>query len=208
MWYGKIMAEPLTARQKQVLDFIRRRIIFDRISPTVREVAGFFGFSSTGTVRDHLLALSRKGYLKLNKNKARALELVQESQSLPIVGMVACGKPEFAQEDIEGYLEPDKIFKDRADLFCLRAKGESMSGAGIIDGDLLVVRRQPQAQIGDIVVALDGDEATVKFLRRLPGSGRNSKYYLEPANKKYRNLAVRESTLILGRVISVIRNYV
>jgi len=204
------MADPLTTKQKQVLDYVRRRIMFDRISPTIREVAVFFGFSSTGTVRDHLRALSRKGYLKLNKNKARAMELSGLAQGLPVVGMVACGKPELALEDIESYLEPDKMFVDRGDLFCLRAKGESMSGAGIIEGDILVVRRQSQAQPGDIVVALAGEEATVKFLRRLPGSGvgRKCKYYLEPANKKYRDLPVTESTLIIGRVISVLRNYV
>jgi len=204
------MTEPLTARQKQILDFIRRKISLDRISPTIRELAGFFGFSSTGTVRDHLQALSKKGYLKLNKNKARALELVQKEQGLPIVGMVACGKPQFAQEDIEGYLQLDRIFKTDDNLFCLRAKGESMSGAGIMEGDLLVVRRQPQAQNNEIVVALIGDEATVKFLRRLPAGrqSKNFKYYLVPANKKYRSLAVTEATAIIGRVISVLRKYV
>jgi repressor LexA len=204
------MNEPLTARQKQILDFIRRKISLDRISPTIREVAGFFGFSSTGTVRDHLQALSKKGYLKLNKNKARALELVREERGLPIVGMVACGKPQFAQEDIEGYLQLDRIFNSDDNLFCLRAKGESMSGAGIMEGDILVVRRQSQAQNNEIVVALIGDEATVKFLRCLPAGrqGKNFKYYLEPANKKYRSLAVTESTAIIGRVISVLRKYV
>jgi repressor LexA len=193
----------LTRRQKQILDFIRGRISHDRISPTIREVAGHFGFSSTGTVRDHLRALSRKGYLKLNKNKARSLELTGQERGLAIVGMVACGKPQFAQEDIEGYLQPDRIFRPEDDLFCLRAKGDSMSGAGIMENDLVVVRRQPQAQSGQIVVALIGDEATVKFLRR-----RNSGYYLEPANKKYRALPFTESTSIIGRVVSVIRKYV
>jgi repressor LexA len=205
------MPEALTVRQKQILDFIRRRISLDRIPPSIREIAGFFGFSSTGTVRDHLRALSRKGYLKLNRNKARSLELVREEYpGLPIVGMVVCGKPQFAQEDIEGYLQPDKIFKPGDDLFCLRAKGDSMSGAGIMEGDLLVVRRQPRAEDNEIVVALIGDETTVKFLRRLPlgGQGRKPKYYLEPANKKYRNLAVTEAVSIIGRVISVVRKYV
>jgi len=197
------MDQELTARQKQVLDFIRDRIFADKIPPTLREIAGFFGFSSTATVRDHLRALNRKGYLKLNRNKARALELDIKAAGLAIVGMVACGKPQFAQEDIEGYLRPGEIFKPGRDLFCLRATGDSMDGAGIIAGDLLVVRRQPQAQNGEIVVALIGDEATVKFLRR-----RNNRYYLEPANKKYRTAAFTESTSVLGKVITVIRNYV
>jgi repressor LexA len=196
------MGKILTVRQKQVLEFIRRRINQDRISPTIREVAGFFGFSSTGTVRDHLLALSKKGYLKLNKNKARALELTIDGLGIPILGLVACGKPQLAQEDIEGYLHPE-MFKPGPDLFCLRAKGDSMSGAGIIEGDLVVVRRQPQAQNGQIVLALIGDEATVKFLRL-----RNNRYYLEPANKKYRALPVTPATSIIGRVVSVFRKYV
>ncbi len=193
----------LTQRQREVLNFIRRKISTEKLTPTIREIARHFGFSSTGTVRDHLLALSKKGYLKLNKNKARALELTAEEQGLPIVGMVACGKPQFAQEDIEGYLQMDKIFKPCLELFCLRARGDSMSGAGIIEGDLVVVRRQPQAQNGEIVVALIGDEATVKFLRR-----RKNKYYLEPANKKYRALPFTESTSIVGKVVSVVRKYV
>ncbi len=193
----------LTQRQREVLNFIRRKISTEKLTPTIREIARYFGFSSTGTVRDHLLALSKKGYLKLNKNKARALELTAEEQGLPIVGMVACGKPQFAQEDIEGYLQMDKIFKPGLELFCLRARGDSMSGAGIIEGDLVVVRRQPQAQNGEIVVALIGDEATVKFLRR-----RKNKYYLEPANKKYRALPFTESTSIVGKVVSVVRKYV
>ncbi len=193
----------LTQRQREVLNFIRRKISTEKLTPTIREIARYFGFSSTGTVRDHLLALSKKGYLKLNKNKARALELTAEEQGLPIVGMVACGKPQFAQEDIAGYLQMDKIFKPGLELFCLRARGDSMSGAGIIEGDLVVVRRQPQAQNGEIVVALIGDEATVKFLRR-----RKNKYYLEPANKKYRALPFTESTSIVGKVVSVVRKYV
>jgi repressor LexA len=192
----------LTERQKEVLNFIRRKIAIQKPAPTIREIAMHFGFSSTGTVRDHLSALNKKGYLKLNKNKARALELIGDERGLPIVGMVACGKPQFAQEDIEGYLEPD-IFKPDPDLFCLRAKGDSMSGAGIIEGDLLVVRRQPEPQNGQIVVALIGDEATVKFFRR-----KNNKFYLEPANTKYRVLPVTEATSIIGKVISVFRKYV
>jgi len=197
------MEMPLTQRQREVLNFIRWKIFEEKLAPTIREIARHFGFSSTGTVRDHLLALSKKGYLKLNKNKARALELTAEERGLPIVGMVACGKPQFAQEDIEGYLQMDKIFKPGLELFCLRASGDSMSGAGIIAGDLLVVRRQLQAQNGEIVVALIGDEATVKFFRR-----KNNKYYLEPANKKYRALPFTESTAIVGKVVSVVRKYV
>jgi len=204
------MSRDLTVRQKQVLNFIRDRINHDRISPTIREVAGFFGFSSTGTVRDYLKVLSRKGYLKLNKNKARSLELTNREQGLAIVGMVACGKPQFAQEDIEGYLQPDKWFKASDDLFCLKAKGDSMSGAGIMAGDLLVVRRQSQAQTNEIVVALIGDEATVKFLRRRKDGKQDGRpeYFLQAANKKYSDIPVNEATFVIGRVISVIRKYV
>ncbi len=197
------MKKALTDRQNQVLDFIRSKINHDMIPPTIREVAGFFGFSSTATVRGHLLALSKKGYLKITRNKARALELLGEEPGLPIVGMVSCGKPRFAQEDIEGYLQLDKVFRSQKELFCLRATGESMCGAGIMEGDLLVVRRQSQAQSGEIVVALIGDDATVKFFRR-----KNNKCYLVPANKKFRTLLFTEFTSIVGKVISVVRKYV
>ncbi|MGE5308083.1 MAG: transcriptional repressor LexA [Deltaproteobacteria bacterium] len=208
--------EPLTAKQKEILGFIRERVMRDRLAPTIREIGVRFGFSSTGTVRDHLEALARKGYLTLGRQKARGIELDQRLFGLPIVGRVAAGEPKLAEQDIEGYLEPYEWAGDRAQagtgpsdwagyerLFCLRVKGDSMKDAGIIEGDLVVVRRQPEAEPGEVVVALFEDEATVKTLRRIGG-----KFYLCPANEKYKPIPCTPVTRILGRVVTVVRKYV
>jgi repressor LexA len=197
------MKELLSLKQKEVLRFIRRKITEDNFPPTIREIAGHFHFSSTGTVRDYLGILAKKGYLKLKKQKARAIELVEDIFKIPLLGRVNAGSPQIAEQDIEGYLEPDEFLKSTGDLFALRVKGDSMVDAGIIEGDLVVVRRQPQAQNGEIVVAIIGDEATVKFFKKI-----NKGLFLFPANKKYKPIAYSESTAILGRVIRVLRKYV
>ena len=174
------------------MDFIRSKIsaensVYDGRSPAILDFLP--------PVPCGIIFWLRTGKAILSEQlQGPGVELEGRVRGLPIVGMVVCGKPRFAQEDIEGYLQPEKIFKDGEDFFCLRATGDSMSGAGIIEGDLLVVRRQPQAQNGEIVVALIGDEATVKFLRR-----RNNRYHLEPANKKYRGIIVMVSTSIVGK---------
>lgn len=197
------MRELLSTKQKEVLKFIRRKIAEESLPPTIREIAQHFHFSSTGTVRDYLNILAKKGYLKLKKQKARAMALVEDIFKIPLLGRVTAGSPGIAEQDIEGYLEPDELLNLAGDLFALRVKGDSMADAGIIEGDMVVVRRQPQAQNGDIVVAIIGDEATVKFFKKL-----NKGFFLSPANKKYKPIACNESTAILGKVITVLRKYV
>lgn len=196
------MRGTLTSKQKEVLEFVRRRVIEERLPPTLREIAVRFGFSSTGTVRDHLEALARKGYLRLARKKARAIELDRRLLGIPICGRVAAGEPRLAEQDIEGYLEAYRPSQGE-ELFCLRVKGDSMKDAGIIEGDLVVVRRQSGANPGEIVVALVDDEATVKTLRKQGG-----KYFLFPANERYKPLLFRGSTKVLGKVVSVVRKYV
>lgn len=197
------MRESLTEKQRLVLDFIRSRISGgERLAPTIREIAARFGFSSTGTVRDHLEALARKGCLTLRRGKARAIELDRRLFGIPIVGRVAAGEPKFADQDIEGYLEPYEQASGE-ELFCLRVKGDSMKGAGILEGDLVVVRRQPKADPGDIIVALIDDEATVKTLRK---AGRE--YFLDPANERYRPIHFKSPAKVLGKVVTVVRKYV
>lgn len=196
------MVKDLTEKQKNVLQFIFDKIRNEHIPPTIREIAQEFGFSSTGTVRDYLRALVDKGYIKVNEGKARAIELVKEAFRIPVLGAVAAGNPSLAVEDIEGYVELDDLFFSDADIFALRVKGDSMIDAGIMPDDLVLVRRQQAAEIGDIVVALLGEEATVK---RLIKDGKN--FYLEPANNRYQSIAVNEDVSLIGKVITSIRKY-
>jgi repressor LexA len=194
---------PLTAKQKQVLRFIYESIKTKQLPPTIREIAGKFGFSSTGTVRDYLKALTQKGYIKVSSHKSRAIELIKESLfSVPILGRVQAGLPTLAVEEIEGYLDLDSIVFSDESTFALRVKGDSMIGTGIMPNDLVLVRRQNVAQTGETVVALIHDEATVKLLRK---NGRD--FYLEAANPKYRPIKVNEDVSIIGKVISVIRKF-
>lgn len=198
-----MIRQELTGRQKEILKFIYRTIRATNLPPTLREIAAHFGLSSTGTVRDHLKALVHKGYIRISSNKSRAIELVKEMLfRLPIAGSVRAGSPNLAVEEIEGYLNLDRLIFSDDNIFALRVKGDSMIEAGILPDDLVLVRRQESARIGETVVALIGDEATVKRLNR-----KGSRYYLEPANARYQPIPVDESTSIIGKVISTIRRY-
>jgi len=193
----------LTDKQKQVLKFIYRSIKDNQLPPTVREIAGHFNFSSTGTVRDYLKALVKKGYIRVAAHKSRAIELVREALfSVPILGKVQAGLPTLAVEEIEGYLNLDSLVFSDDDTFALRVRGDSMKGAGILSNDLVLVRKQSMAQTGETIVALIEDEATVKYLRR-----RGDEYYLEPANEEYSPILVDERVSIIGKVISVVRRF-
>ena len=193
----------LTSKQKQVLRFIYKRIRETKLPPTIREIAGQFGFSSTGTVRDYLKALINKGYIKVAANKSRAIELVREALfSFPILGAVRAGLPSLAVEEIEGYLDLDSLVFSDNSTFALRVKGDSMIDAGIFPDDLVLVRRQNIAQTGETVVALIGEEATVKNLKK-----KGQQYFLEPANPKYEPIPITSDVSIVGKVISVIRRF-
>ena len=193
----------LTLKQKDVLKFIYQRIRTSKLPPTIREIAANFGFSSTGTVRDHLKALVNKGYVRVTSHKSRAIELISEALfSFPILGRVQAGLPSLAVEEIEGYLDLDSLVFSDNDTFALRVKGDSMINAGIMPDDLVLVRRQAMAQTGETVVALIEDEATVKHLRK-----RNQKYFLEPANPKYEPIPMTDGISIIGKVISVVRRF-
>ncbi|MFQ5867132.1 MAG: transcriptional repressor LexA [bacterium] len=195
------MTEKLTLRQKEVLDFILERLHILGSPPTIREIARHFGFSSTGSPRVHLRALARKGYLRLNPQISRGIEVLAQAVGIPIVGRVKAGGPDLAVEDVEGYLDLSRVFPHEENIFALRVKGDSMVGAGIMDGDLAIVRRQPSAEEGEIVVALIGEEATVKcFFKESQG------VRLEPANPSYEPILSKEA-IIVGKVIGLIRGY-
>ena len=193
----------LTNKQRDVLKFIYKRIQQTKLPPTIREIAAQFGFSSTGTVRDYLKALINKGYIKVAANKSRAIELVRGALfSFPILGSVQAGLPSLAVEEIEGYLDLDSLVFSDNSTFALRVKGDSMIDAGIFPDDLVLVKRQNIAQTGETVVALIGEEATVKNLKK-----KGQQYFLEPANPKYESIPINSDVSIVGKVISVIRRF-
>ncbi len=194
----------LTQKQKDVLKFIYTQVRAKNIAPTIREIASHFGFSSTGTVRDYLKALTTKGYIRIEEGKSRAIELIREAIcQVPVLGRVQAGSPVYAVEDLMGYLNLDKIIFPEPDVFALRVKGDSMIDAGIMANDFAVIKRQDFAKVGDIVVALVGDdEATIK---RLVKTG--NKYFLQPANVNYEPIPVTENVTIIGKLLNVVREY-
>lgn len=158
------MRETLTSRQSEILAFIRATLNEAQVTPSVAEIATAFGFQSPNAVTGHLRALRRKGYIRLRKGRARNIELIQ-GPGLPVIGRVAAGSPIEAVENVERYLPmPDDLFVTRPD-YLLRVVGDSMINAGILDGDYIGVKRQPQADNGQIVVARLAEDVTVKRLQ-------------------------------------------
>lgn len=198
MWYYNFM---LTEKQKRVLDFIRGFIRKHSIPPTVREIGSALGFGSTGTTRDYLNALEKKGMLRLKKGVARGIELLVSASGVPIVGRVSAGRPIEAVENIEGYMDISGMFGSNNDLYLLRVNGESMSGAGILPGDLAVVKKQNIAENGDIVVAMIEDEAVIKRFFKLKHGIK-----LESAHPGYPPV-VRRDVRVIGKVVGIIRRY-
>ncbi|MBP8128216.1 MAG: transcriptional repressor LexA [Candidatus Hydrogenedentes bacterium] len=164
------MAKGLTKRQRNVLEFVIECVRDHGLPPTMSEICDEFGLTSTNAARDHLVALEKKGYLE-RSSKARGIRVTEQAAAglyqhnigaLPLVGRVAAGPPLYAAENIEDYV-PVASSLARRKAFCLRVNGDSMTEAGILDGDILVVDQQRRPRTGDIVVALIGDEATVKY---------------------------------------------
>jgi repressor LexA len=205
----------LTARQRQVLEFIDDEVRSRGYPPSVREIGEAVGLSSSSTVHAHLAALQDKGYLVRDPTKPRALELHFDSGSgtalerrpvrhVPLVGDVAAGTGVLAAENIEESIPMPEDFTGAGQLFMLRVRGESMLEAGILDGDYVVVRQQPTAEPGEIVVAgIPGEEATVKtFLRR------RAKIVLRPENPAMDELVFEpDDVTIYGKVVSLLRRF-
>ena len=196
--------EGLTARQQQVLEVIRESVRANGYPPTVREICAALKLSSPSTVHAHLANLERLGLIKRNPTKPRALDVVQDlrpRRPLPLVGRVAAGQPILAEENIEELIDVPVFLRRDDDDFVLRVQGDSMADAGIFNGDFIVVHSQDQAQNGEIVVALVGDEATTK---RFYHEGRTVR--LQPENELYEPIIVNADEVeLVGRVVGVLR---
>lgn len=192
----------LTKSQQKVYDYLRIASA-SGVPPTVREICDATGFSSTSTVHSHLKTLEKYGYISRDDGKNRSLTIagVVPTTPVPIVGVVTAGQPILAFEDIEGYIPYPS--KGDEELFALHVKGYSMKDAGILDGDLVVAKKESYAMDGDIVVAMIEDEATVKRFFRDDANGR---IRLQPENPDFEPIYSSEVT-ILGRVVAVHRYY-
>jgi repressor LexA len=192
----------LTARQEQVLGFIREFTHANGYPPTVREIGSELELSSPSTVHVHLGNLERLGFIRRDPTKPRALELVDEPRPLrplPLIGQVAAGTPILAEQNIEDFIEVPALLRRSDDDFLLRVEGDSMIDAGIHNDDLIVIHRQATADNGEIVVALVGDEATTKRFFREAGHIR-----LQPANDLYEPIILDQVELV-GKVVGVLR---
>ncbi|MCP4677940.1 MAG: transcriptional repressor LexA [Deltaproteobacteria bacterium] len=205
----------LTKRQQMVLEFITLSISDRGYPPTLREIGSHMGIRSTNGVNDHLRALERKGYLKREDMKSRALRPVNLEMNpevnnvveVPVVGRVAAGEPVLAEQNIEETISVDRYFIGRQrDVFALKVHGDSMIDAGINEGDTILVRKQLHANRNEIAVVLIGDEATVKYYQPERDFIR-----LQPANDAYAPIIVRKEdflpTQILGVVVGLYRKF-
>ena len=191
-----------TQMTDRIYAYLQEVIPQQRYAPSVREICEAVGLKSPSTVHFHLKRHQERGLIEKGDGKGRALVLtgVQERKKIPVVGTVAAGAPILAQECIEDYLTFDCGGREE-ESFALRVRGESMIKAGILPGDLVVVRRQQTAENGEIVVALLEDEATVKRLSR-----KNGHIWLLPENDDYQPIDGTNAQ-ILGKVTAVVRQY-
>lgn len=200
----------LSDKQQKILEFIKQEIATRGYPPSVREIGLAVGLRSTSTVHAHLEKLEKKGLIRRDPTKPRAIEILNDNllednsdiMKVPIIGSVSAGNPILAFEEVEDYFPlPLNYFNKNTDVFLLRIEGESMINAGILDGDLVIVEKQPVAKNGDIVVALIEDSATVKRFFKEDGYIR-----LQPENSHMEPIIVDNCT-ILGKVIGVFRRY-
>lgn len=192
----------LSEKGKKIYDYIRDCILNRGFSPTVREIGEELGIKSTSTVHYYLKELAEEGYIIKDSMKKRTIKLPSsDACAVPLLGTVTAGLPITAIEEVEEYISIPNLTGDSDDYFALHVRGDSMIGAGILDGDIIVVKKTPVCRNGDIVVALIDDEATVKRLYKEKGYFR-----LMPENPAYEPIIVEEVT-ILGKIAALVRNY-
>lgn len=193
-------------KQQKILDFIRSEIETKGYPPSVREICAAVGLRSTSSVHMHLTQLEKKGLVRRDATKPRALELLDsplsKARTVPLVGKVTAGQPILAIENIEDQLIiPNDLASMDTELFALRVQGESMIEAGILDGDIVIVHSQERAENGDIVVALIGDEATLKRIYYENGHVR-----LQPENHTMAPIIVPRAE-VRGKVVALVRRF-
>ncbi len=192
----------LSEKGKRIYDYIRDCILNHGFSPTVREICEELGIKSTSTVHYYLKELTEEGYIMKDSMKKRTIKLPSsDSCAVPLLGTVTAGLPITAIEEVEEYIPVPNLRGNSDSYFALHVRGDSMVGAGILDGDIIVVKKTPVCRNGDIVVALIEDEATVKRFYKEKGYFR-----LMPENPAYEPIIVEEVT-ILGKVAALVRNY-
>ena len=194
------MANP-TEAQKKIFEAVRAFIRDHNYPPTLRELCKEANLKSTWTVRYHLKKLAEAGFLRQNSGLSRGITLIKSGTGIPIIGRVSAGKPIDAIENVESTVEVKGIFSSVENIFALRVKGDSMINAGIFDGDIVFVKKQPTAVNGDIVAAIIGEEAVVKRFKKTENTIK-----LISENPKYEPI-ISKNVKIAGKVVGVIRKY-
>lgn len=202
------MIEMKSSKQSEIYEFIKQQITAKGYPPSVREICEAVNLSSTSTVHGHLARLEKKGLIRRDPTKPRAIELLMDSPikkemvDIPIVGKITAGEPILAHESIEDFFTlPINFVKSNSELFILKVSGESMIEAGIFDGDLAIIEKTSTASNGDIVVALIDNEATIKTFYKEDGYIR-----LQPENSTLNPIIVKDCK-ILGKLSGIYRKY-
>ncbi len=194
----------LNNTQRRVYEYLVKALEADGVPPSIREIGAEVGLKSTSSVQSNLIALEEAGYIERNPMHKRHIRLKNRptaAPTVPLVGTVTAGMPITAVEMIEDYVPYYGTAADVGSLFALRVKGESMINAGILDRDIVIVEKTPYADNGEIVVAMIDDEATVKRFYKEDGH-----YRLQPENDAFEPI-VAEEVAVIGKVVSLIRNY-
>jgi len=205
---GVFMIEMKSSKQSEIYEFIKQQITAKGYPPSVREICEAVNLSSTSTVHGHLARLEKKGLIRRDPTKPRAIELLMDSPikkemvDIPIVGKITAGEPILAHESIEDFFTlPINFVKSNSELFILKVSGESMIEAGIFDGDLAIIEKVSTASNGDIVVALIDNEATIKTFYKEDGYIR-----LQPENSTMNPIIVKDCK-VLGKLSGIYRKY-
>ena len=205
MAYGRI-----TAKQSEILEYIKSQIINKGYPPSVRDICEAVHLKSTSSVHAHLETLEKNGYIRRDPTKPRAIEIIDDNFNLPrrevvnvpLIGQVAAGQPILAVENITNYFPIPAEFLNNSETFMLNVKGDSMINMGIYDGDMIIVRRQQTADNGEVIVALVDDSATVKRFYKEDGH-----YRLQPEND-FMDPIIVDNVEIVGKVIGLIRLHI
>lgn len=207
--HSKNMGNQLTKRQREILDYITDFKTDNGYAPSIREIGEYLKLSSPATIHAHIENLKKKGFLKTSSNEARSIELTEpeeiswtKSIELPMVGLITAGEPIEALEEKETFAVPANFIRDEVNSFVLKVKGESMIEDGILDGDYVIIERNPSPRNGDVVVALlNNAYATLKKFYR-----EANRIRLQPANSTMKPIYAKD-TLIQGVVRGVIRQF-